>query len=308
MRKWILAAASIVLLAAGTYFAFARVTDTEAKERVEQFAAEMRKHVDKFEYGAVETASAEGSVVIRDIHFTDSSGSNVTISTMVISDFDWKAKDTPSRASIKAKGIVYSINPSRSESNWLHDDFGYDKIGAEAELTYSYDEKTGEFSVHIYAAATDAGTVTYDVKLGGIDPDTIAMAQTAVDNNPMAGMAMMQATLISASLQYEDQSLAARVIKAEAKRRSISEDEVRAEALKSLAASGEGLGDGGAKQANDAVINFVNKPRSITISLSPKQPVPLMVLLLSMATPNGPGNQAAAEKMVKQLGLKVSSN
>lgn len=307
MKKWTIAAAAVAVLAIVAYFALGRVADTEAKARVEQFAGEMRKHFSKFEYGDVKTAPLNTSVEIHDVRFNDGHGSDVVISTIVISEFDWLHQDMPRYGAIKAKGIIYSVDTARPENKWVYDDYGYDRLQGEMEMRYKYDDRAGVLDVHFYAAATGAGTVTYDIKLGSLDPDTLALAQTSLENNPMAAMALMQATLVGATLTYEDQSLAGRVMKVMAKRRAITEDDWRAETLKTLTASRDGAADASTRQVNDALITFVDKPRTITVTVSPKQPVSLMALVLSGMVFNAQNGQAA-EKTMRQLGVKITAN
>jgi hypothetical protein len=110
------------------------------------------------------------------------------------------------------------------------------------------------------------------------------------------------ARLVHAKLRYKDASLAERAIKMSAADQNTDPVDYR----KQLVAQVQGLGGAFGQDsppiaaAVDAVVAFLNAPKSLTVELSPPEPVAVMALMGAQQTP--------PPKLATMLGLAVTSN
>lgn len=152
-------------------------------------------------------------------------------------------------------------------------------IGDHADLAvdfdYSLEPSTQSLDIErLRLALNDAGALTLRARLEGFDTDDMSAFE---DNPVLAGLTLLQRThLTDAVLRFDNQTLVNRIIERAAIDNGIQPDEVRQGIRQQLPALAELM----PWQADvvDQAEAFLAQPRSLTLTLRPATPVPLIDL------------------------------
>lgn len=277
MKKWGVGAVAIGALAVGGYFALTSVANSEAQARMAQAAGEIRKHVKQFDYAGVEVSPLSRAIEIRDVRLDDGLGRFFSVGAIRLERFDWTTRDIPRYAVLRLSGIRITADPGAAGP----EAYGYEQLEAQAEFGYAIDEESRTLDMTLRAEATGAGRVAIDARMGGVNTTVVTGAARNVDNFAMLAVSTLGVSLVEASITVEDRSFVDRAIRAEAARRKVTPDQVRAEVLETVAKSGRETSDPRVAQAIETVRGFIEKPGAIKVTLAPRSPVTYAEIMAS---------------------------
>ena len=116
------------------------------------------------------------------------------------------------------------------------------------------------------------------------------------DGKEMAVLAKIH--LVGGSFSFQDKSLIARVIKAQAAKKKVSEADARAEIMKEMQEARKEAQDDFTKEAIDAGMKFLANPGTIEVRLAPPSPFNLMGgFMMAMTAP---------AQLKQQLGITIT--
>lgn len=300
---------AVVAVAAGIYFG---VLDNgsgsgdaaAAKERAEKFISSVKDKGGEVTY---KTADAPGrGLVLKDVAIVqkDASGKpvQITVDEMRITAFDWDNPKQPAFATLEYKGIRIPAVKDTEQFKEFASVTGLRDLVINAKAAYKYDKATktidltaGDFEVE------GMGTLSITAKFDGID---IAQLEGLRDGgDPTKALGAIAAVRIHGlKIAFKDSGATAKVIKMDASKSKISEDEVRKKALDAVA-QGKSAPFKIAKDAANAVETFIKSPGTITIEAKPATPFALAQTMSLMGKPD----PAAIDKLTADLGLSVSA-
>jgi hypothetical protein len=188
------------------------------------------------------------------------------IDDFIIYDMDKKNK-FPLYLHIGLKGMNMGIENFGDRAEILKE-LGYQNIKANMELDYKYDDNNKEIYLNtLSSGAEDMGNINLKFHLSNIDLDSKHIAATL--------LTFSEVLLHNAELIYKDDSLVSRLIESAAKKQGKDVDDF-------IGIISEGIDneisqekDKFAKEAFESFKKFVKNPDKISISISPKKPVPV---------------------------------
>lgn len=186
----------------------------------------------------------------------------------------------PRQAKAEIKGIQVGtrhglLDPVRTEL----EEMGYRNIAGLISLAYAYDDAEKILSLKdVTIRADQMGSVRFDLSLTNLDLDKLVSQDNGPDVATML-MAMPMAGLAKGQLTYVDDSFLERALQ-----RTDTQDGGQPETYRHRAK--EKLGQLLQTESNDRVrqmlatlVDFIDHPESITVSLKPTKPVPFLRLL-----------------------------
>jgi hypothetical protein len=217
-----------------------------------------------------------------DLAIQPSAGAPVSLDELSLSDLA-VAQGEPVSAAIEVKGLRLDPNAMAQPTlAALAGQLGLDHLTLGIGFAFERDVATGRARVHdTFLKVEELGAVDLEASLVddplGADPATVKLAK--------------------AVLHYRDASLADRILRLMA--RGGDPEQARNELILIARQQGEALGpDLAATTA--AVVAFLQRPVSLTIGLSPAQPLPFATLAAARALPPA--------QIAGLLGLKVQAN
>lgn len=170
--------------------------------------------------------------------------------------------------------------------------FGYERLSFDLDMAYDWKLASGEFTLGKFRlSGKDAGALDLSMVLQGLD------RETATSANPFL---LMQGVMLDKfSLTYEDASLVDRAFKAAAAEQGGDAEMMRVMALTVIDQQAMEMDDSPvAVEALKAVRAFVEKPKNLSLTLSPSEPVGYMDLM----------DDEDPAAMARLLGLKIQAN
>jgi hypothetical protein len=110
--------------------------------------------------------------------------------------------------------------------------------------------------------------------------------------------ALAQIAIVGASITFKDKSLAERMIRADAKKKNISEAEAKEKMLEELAEQRKKAEDDATREVIDLATKFLQKPGEIELSANPAAPANIMATFMAVM-----GSPASVKQM---LGLTLA--
>lgn len=313
MRKClIIGAVALAVLAGGGYVAADYYANAKVEQQAQRFARDMRRHMREFRYGSVKANLLGRAIVMRDVEFVTLDGQRIKAESVAIKDFDWKNGAAPRYADIEIKRaelptallgqlarasgplghLAGAATGPLGEAQRLLERAGYKRTTSDLTVHYRYDDDTKEFEIRgVKLDIADLGQVTFNLKLGSVpSPNAKGGAQLLSTG--------VQATLIGASLAFQDRTLVSRLLKAYAAERRISEAEALARVLRDLKAERDKSRDVFEREALAALIRFVERPTEIRLAMEPASPVPLL---------SGVTGFLGGRSLAETFGLKIAA-
>jgi len=289
-KRWFVGLAVAAALAGGGYVAADYVANAKVEQQAERFARDMRRHMREFRYGSVKADLLGRAIVMKDVEAVTRDGQRIKAASVAVKDFDWQNGAAPRYADFEIKGadlpttlladlgrasgslgsyVGVSTGPI-GEAQRLLERAGYKRTKSDLVVRYRYDDATREFEIRdVKLDIADLGQVTLTIKLGNVpSPDARGGAQLLSTG--------MQATLVGASLAFQDRTLVSRLLKAYAAEKRISEADALARVLRDLRADRDRTRDAFEKEALSALLRFIERPSEIRLALEPASPVPLL--------------------------------
>jgi hypothetical protein len=201
------------------------------------------------------------------------------------------------------------------QSKAVIDGLGYQTVSGYLEMAGSWQPTDGRMSFSQYDITVDnGGTFGMTFDLGGYTPDFIKSMQDmqkkmaeqpAGADNSAQGLAMLglmqQLTFHSASLRWDDDSLANKVLDYVAKMQNMKPDDIKNQAKAIVPFLTAQLNNPELSQQITAAVNkFLDDPKSLEISAEPATPVPFaQIAAAGMSNPI---------ELTKTLAVSVDAN
>lgn len=202
-------------------------------------------------------------------------------------------------------GAYLRLDP---ESAALFDALGYDQLRIGIDQTADSDPQSGDYSSTLAIAVEQAGRLSAGLELGGITRAAVnkfLFASLKSQGHDPSEAEILEAfagfTFKSIRLRFEDQSLTGRLVPYLAKQQGLGEDAFK---TNTVAMTQLGLASFGSPSLTTAAANalqsFLDKPKSLTISVKPAKPLGLADF--EAMNPNDPS------AMVEKLGIAITAN
>lgn len=213
----------------------------------------------------------------------------IKIDEIVVYDIDDKS-DLPAYLSMACNGIELNIKDLGEDARQLVE-LGYtDKLMVNVSADYFYDKEKKELDMKkLSIGADDVGKIILSFRLGNI----------SLEPKELAGLLFTFPQLIfhEAKIEYNDDTLAERLIKLGAKEQQVSPEEFRKFLIENVETEIEQEKDEFVQNALKEVKEFLSDPKEFSISLSPPKPQPLGRIMRA----NDP------KDMIKLLNIRIKS-
>lgn len=203
-----------------------------------------------------------------------------------------------------------------AKSREMFDKLGYTKLTGDLKLDMGWDLGPGRLDLREYSISfADVGKIMMSLDISGYTPEFLkamqeAQAAAAANPDPQAGQnaanfamlgMLQQLTFTSATVRYEDASLASRALKVAGEQQGVSPDQM-ADGLKAMLPLMLGQLNVPALQQQivKAVNGFLDDPKNFTVSAKPAEPV--AVPMIMGAGMSGP------QQVVELLNVQVTAN
>ena len=188
------------------------------------------------------------------------------IDEIVIHDIDDKA-DIPTFLSMSCNGIELNMDELGENAKQLKE-LGYnDKMMVNLNLNYVYNKEKKEINIKkIGIGADEAGEINVSLRLGNI----------SLEPEEIAGLlfTFQQVIFHEAKIEYNDDSLAERLMKLGAKEQQIALEDFQKSLIKNVETEITNEKDDFTKKALSEIKAFLEDPEEFSISASPSKPYP----------------------------------
>jgi len=247
----------------------------------------------KVKYGAVEKGDGKDGLVIKDLEITSPDKKTVTIERVEVRGFDWAKPNQPMHMDVSIKKLVVPGSALEKEVT----DLGITSLTINADFDYAFEDDKKTFTVSgIVIDVVELGELKLSLKLAGIASGDLktALGGTGEDGTKL----LAQLSIVGASLSFKDKSLTERLIRADAKKKGISEAEAKKQMLDALAAAKQEAKDDATKEVIDLTVKFLNTPGVIELAANPTAPANVMATFMAIM-----GSPATLKQM---LGLTIA--
>jgi hypothetical protein len=295
----------------------ARVWTVQASPELQKRADALFKNAAesgaKVSYGALEAGATPDGIVIKQVEIVSADKKKVTIEEIEIKSYDWASPKDPSHADVAMKKLVIAADQLDDEGQKNFREIGLSSLTLNGEFAFKFDEKEKSFDVSkLNIDLAELGELKLRFKLTGITAaDLKAMmpadkpakpAPGKPNPNPQDAQAMMgllsRLNIAGASIAFKDKSLVERMVRADAKKKNMTEQAARAKMLEEMAEERGKAEDDVTKEFIDAAIKFLKSPGEIELALAPPAPANVMAAFMMVM-----GNRATFKTM---MGLSVS--
>jgi hypothetical protein len=228
-----------------------------------------------------------GRIEYADMTVTPAGGTVIPIGTFSLAKLGF-AQGVPVSAELAYGGLhLTSAQLHEPQAAAVFQMLGLDAATLSFGITYGYDPERKTLALHdVKLKVDELGMLEASVDAAGVEPNPQA---------PGTGQ------LTHALVRYTDASLADRMLRAQAAKAGGDPAAMRAQLVQAAQQQAAALGDSPAlATAMRAVAAFLAEPRTLTIEMTPPQPVPLATLQQASSMP--PPQLAAL------LGLTVTAN
>jgi hypothetical protein len=276
-KKWIAAGvvgSAIALVAGGQVF----ISRAAAKE-VDKAIGSVSEFVE-VDYKKVSASLLGGGTKVKEIVISPvGSQEQYKVNEVVVYKYDTTQDDVPTNVNMAVNGMELNT-ASMGESASTLKEYGYEgPLSVNFATEYQYQEKEKEIHLKQFkVGAEKMGDLDMSVHLSNIslDPATVA-------SMPFSLLGMV---FHSATFTYDDDSLVTRMFDSAAAAKGVSVEAFKKEAIASLEkdlASGE---EGLSKELVEEVKKFIQDPSGFSVSMEPKEPVPISDLMTTGGDPN----------------------
>jgi hypothetical protein len=259
-------------------------------------------------YGALEAGAGPEGLIVKQIEIVSKDKKKVTIGEIEIKAFDWANPKEPRYADIAMKTLVIAADQLDPEAAANFAELGLTALTINGALAFKFDEKDKSFDVSkLFIDFVEMGEVRLRLKLTGVTATDFKTAMPADKpkngkTNPKEAEAMMgllsRLNIAGAAIGFKDKSLVQRMLRADAKKKNLSEAAAKAKMLEELADERGKAEDDVTKEFLDAAIKFLNNPGEIELVLAPPAPANVMAAFMMVM-----GNRGTFKQM---MGLGVS--
>jgi hypothetical protein len=315
LRGATIAIAAMLPIAVPAHIALAQ----DARVQAAQDNPELRKRADalfrgvgetggKVSWSALEAGSGPEGLVIRQIEIVSKDSKKVTIGEIEIKAFDWANPREPRHADVAMKSFVVAADQLDADSAANFRELGLSQLTLNGELAFRFDDTEKAFDVSkLFVDVVEMGEFSLRLRLTGITAADLKTAMPAEKpkggkSSAQEGQAVMsllsRLNIAGAAFGFKDKSLVERMVRADAKKKNISEPAAKAKMLEELAAERGKAKDDMTREFIDAAVKFLNSPGEIELALTPPAPANVMAAFMMVM-----GNRGTFKQM---MGLTVS--
>lgn len=235
-----------------------------AEGKVNEAIAKAANFVD-IDYKKVSVDLLGMDVRISDILVSPAdSKKKLKIDEIIIHDIDDKA-DIPTFLSMSCNGIELNMDELGEDAKQLRE-LGYnDKMMVNINVNYSYNKEKKEIDIKKFSIGADeAGEISVSFRLGNI----------SLEPEEIAGLLFTfpQVIFHEAKIEYDDDSLAERLMKLGAKKQQVAFKDFKKSLIKNVEIKIAKEKDDFTKKALSEIKAFLEDPEEFSISASPSKP------------------------------------
>jgi hypothetical protein len=286
--------------------------DAELKKRAELLMKGVTDAGGKVAFGAIEAGSSPEGLIMKDVVITTAESKRITIELIEIRAYDWANAEEPRHVDMAMKKLVIAADALDKEgADDLHD-LGLSALTISGEMTYKFDEKEKVFDVgKVFIDLHEMGELRLRLKLTGITPADLkaaagepakpkdgAPARPGEQGDQAVMGLLTRLNLATAAITFKDKSLVERLIRADAKKKNLTEQAAKAKLLQGFAEERAKAEDDMTKEILDAAVKFLSNPGEIELAANPPAPANVMMAFMMIMS-----NRASFKQM---LGLSIS--
>jgi hypothetical protein len=316
LRALVLAAAAPFALAPLPALAqdarvFTAEASPELQKRADALFRGVKENGGKVSYGALEAGAGPEGLIIKQIEIVSADKKKVAIDEIEIKSYDWDNAREPRHADLAMKKLVIAADQLDAEGQANFRELGLTTLTVNGELAFKFDDKAKVFDVaKLNLDFAEMGELKLRLKLSGISAADLKTAMPAekpakpAPGKPSGQEAQALMGLLSrlnieaAAVAFKDKSLVERMVRADAKKKNMTEAAAREKMLEQLAAERGKAEDDVTKEFIDAAIKFLKSPGEIEFALAPPAPANVMMAFMMVM-----GNRVTFKQM---MGLSVS--
>lgn len=289
-RLIVLIMAIIVLTTLAGLFVLRSARASKAKETLDQALAKTGKQ-EMVTYGDVSVAWLGTRTTISDLVIDAPDGGDIQVDKVVLSELSAE-KNLPEDFSVSMKGIHIPVDKETlNQAAEPLAKMGLENLLADFNLDYNYDRENKSLKLKTLSLGIkDLGEATLSMNITGFDPSVLILHLM----NP-TGITVSEVTL-----EYKDSSLVDKLLTVAAEEKGGDKEAMKGMMLALLEAEqkkAEAEEDGVRAEALKAVMEFVENPKSLRVSIKPEEPLPLSEIMAIT-----PGN------IPENLNLEIKAN
>ncbi|PCJ32824.1 MAG: hypothetical protein COA90_01710 [Gammaproteobacteria bacterium] len=278
----------------GGYYYVDTKADTRAQQAVEKFVAEATSKGANVSYGSVDASPLFRSLTISDFVIKGSdTEADINIGTIKVAGFSLSElnqdyEKVPTKLCLSIDNASVYLKPSMVENDRDMKPFVEilgEKIEFSSKFSYQLDEESGDLSISSTETVVNNFSLNTEITLGNM----AWIAELETDgNNENAGKSLGDITLNALSIQFNNTGVVDNVFAAAIKETGQTKAELTKQLLAELESTQgqvtseleEGREELETKVLTsiilpsiDELINFVNKPEKLQLTLSPTRPI-----------------------------------
>lgn len=276
----------------------------DLQKRAEMLLSGVKENGGKVTWGSLEAGAGPESVVIKQLQITSPDNKTVTIEEINVRAMDWANAKEPRHADIGFRKLAVAASAMEKEQADGLKELEIDNLVINGEFAFKFDEADKSFDLaKVTLDLEQLGELRLRLKLTGITPADLKAATGDSDKpaqpgqNPAMGL-LSRLNLAGAAIAFKDKGLLARVFKADAKKKNVSEAAAKAKFIDELNEERGKAEDDVTKEVIDAVIKFVRNPNEIEFVMAPSAPANVMMAVMTVM-----GNRATFKQL---LGLTIA--
>jgi hypothetical protein len=286
-------AASTMLASVHAQDARITLAQDDLQKRADLLLKSVTESGGKVKYSGLEKGDGKDGLVIKDLEITGPDNKTVTIERVDVRGFDWEKPNEPSHIDVSIKKLVIPGALLDKEAA----DLGITSLTINTDFDYEFDDDKKTFEISgIVIDVAELGELKLSLKLAGI---ASADLKTALGGTGEDGTKLLaQLSIVGASISFKDKSLTERLIRANAKKKGISEADAKKKMLEDLAEQKKQAQDDATKEVIDLAVKFIGAPGVVELAANPAAPANVMAAFMAVM-----GSPATLKQM---LGLTIA--
>jgi len=260
----------VVAIVGGGFFATQNYADREADRRIAKMLTQLPAGT-SVRYKSAGYNLLNGKVKISNIAVSSKEAGDASIRGLTLVGYDTSNR-VPRYATLQVRGFEMRADKAKPATRAWMERLGYKQITVDVDYAYRYRPGLRELTIEkVRISGKQVGTLTFRAKVGNVtrfDARTFAQVVTIA----------MQTVVRSGRLTFEDGSLVARLIRDQARLAGQSEAAYREALVGSIDGEMRKTKSVSLRRQLQHMRAFVAEPGQITIELTPKRPVPVLLV------------------------------
>lgn len=259
-------------------------SEAELKKRADTLLKGLIDTGSKVTYGSVEKGEKPQGLVIKNLEITGPDDKKYTVEQVEVREFDWENPEDGPRLDLSIKKLVIPAESLGKEAA----EFGLTSLTINADLDVSFDDAKKTFEIAGFVLDfVELGELRLKLKLVGLSKADLKKATgdtpPGQKKDDEAGMKLLaNVNIAGATFAFKDKGLIERLIRADAKKKNLSEAAAKAKMLEDLAEQRKKAEDDATREVIDTAIKFLTNPGTIEIVSAPGAPANLMMAFMAI--------------------------